>query len=185
MKLESPLIGERLLLRNLGAEDATDRYLAWLSDAVVTRHLEVRFSPPDSVDDLVKFIFANNASSDTLMLGIFLRSDGRHIGNIKLGPINRHHGTGDIGLVIGDRSEWGKGHAHAAIELLTDYAFTRLNIAKLTAGCYADNEGSRRAFLKAGFFEEGRRVAQWLVDGRRQDGILLGKLNPACEWNML
>ena len=62
--------------------------------------------------------------------------------------------------------------------LLTEYAFTQLSIAKLTAGCYADNEGSRRAFLKAGFSEEGRRIAQWIVDGRRQDGVLLGKVNP-------
>lgn len=180
MKLESPLVGEHLLLRTLEREDATRRYLAWLSDTEVTRHLEVRFSPPRMVDDLVQFIESTNDSSHTLMLGMFLRSDGRHIGNIKLGPIDRHHCTGDIGLLIGDRGEWGKGHARAAIELLAEHAFRQLGIAKLTAGCYADNEGSRRAFLKAGFSEEGRRVSQWQVEGKRQDGVLLGKVNPDC-----
>jgi ribosomal-protein-alanine N-acetyltransferase len=181
MKLETPLVGQHLLLSNLDAEHATARYLAWLSDVEVTRHLEIRFAPPDAVDDLAKFIASCNASEDTLMLGIFLRRDGRHIGNIKLGPINRHHGTAGIGLLIGERDEWGKGHACAAIELVSDYAFNNLSLAKLTAGCYAGNEGSRRAFLNAGFAEEGRLVWQWLADGQRLDGILLGKVNPVLQ----
>ena len=178
MKLDHPLSGEHLMLRTLAAVDASNRYLAWLADPDINRHLEVRFSPPRTVDDLARFIGQTNDSADSLILGIFLRQDRRHIGNIKLGPVDSHHNCADIGLLIGDKSEWGKGHASAAIMLLTEYAFTQLSIAKLTAGCYADNEGSRRAFLKAGFSEEGRRIAQWIVDGRRQDGVLLGKVNP-------
>ena len=37
----------------------------------------------------------------------------------------------------------------------------------------------RRALLKAGFVEEGRRISHWLVAGCRQDGILLGRVNPS------
>jgi ribosomal-protein-alanine N-acetyltransferase len=181
MKLESLIVGEHLILRNLSAEDATPRYLSWLSDHEVTRHLEIRFSPPRTIDDLAQFIVACNASDDTLMLGMFLRHDVRHIGNIKLGPINWQHGTAEIGLLIGQRDEWGKGHASAAIELISSHAFTGLGLAKLTAGCYAGNEGSRRAFLNAGFDEEGRRVSQWVADGQRRDGIMLGKVNPALK----
>ncbi len=182
MKLEFPLIGDRLLLRTLTEVDATRRYLAWLSDPDVIRHLEIRFAPPETLDDLSRFISDTNDSDDSIILGIFLRNVDQHIGNIKLGPINRHHSTADIGLVIGERSEWGKGHASMAIGLLTDYAFATFGLAKITAGCYCDNEGSRRAFLKAGFTEEGRRKAQYTVDGRRQDGILLGMVNPELEW---
>lgn len=181
MKLETPLIGENLLLRNLEAEDATPRYLSWLTDIDITRYLEVRFAAPSNLMDLSRFISSVNESDDTLMLGIFLRAEGRHIGNIKLGPINRHHGTGDIGLLIGERSEWGKGHARAVITTVTNYAFTTLGLTKLTAGCYGANEGSRRAFLLAGFVEEGCQAAQYVADGVRQDKILLGKINPGEE----
>jgi RimJ/RimL family protein N-acetyltransferase len=114
---------------------------------------------------------------------MFLREDARHIGNIKLGPINRHHGTGDIGLLIGERSEWGKGHACEAIALFADYAFANLGLAKLTASCYSDNEGSRHAFLKAGFVEEGRRLAQYMSCGKRQDGVMLGRVNPGIKYH--
>lgn len=81
--------------------------------------------------------------------------------------IEERHRTADIGLLIGDKTEWGKDHTSEAIAALTEYAFNQLNIAKLTAGCYTDNEGSRRAFLKVDYVEEGRRISQCFVDGKR------------------
>lgn len=178
MQLTTPIIGESLFLRTLLPVDATPDYLGWLADPIVNAYLEVRFSPPRSVSDLATFITDINQSSHTLMLGIFLQENSRHIGNIKLGPIDWNHRVGDIGFLIGDKEVWGKGYASNAIALLSDYAFTYLGLAKLTAGCYAENEGSRRALLKAGFVEEGRRISQWLVADCRQDEILLGRVNP-------
>lgn len=179
MKIKKPLVGDRLILRTLINQDINERYLAWLSDFEVIRHLEIRFSSPGNLEDLGNFIKMVNESSDTLMLGIFLGLDGRHIGNIKLGPINSYHATGDIGLLIGERSEWGKGYASDAIKMLSNFAFAELGLIKLTAGCYSSNDGSRRAFLKSGFFEEGRRVAQYIVDDHREDAVLMGKLSPS------
>jgi RimJ/RimL family protein N-acetyltransferase len=102
------------------------------------------------------------------MFGMFRRNDGRHIGNIKIGPLETRHGRGDIGLLIGDRGSWGKGYAREAIAAMADYALGPLGLHKVTAGCYAGNEGSRRAFLAAGFVQEGTRRAQ-LWDGERWD----------------
>lgn len=178
MKLAHPLVAEHIELRSLSGADASERYLAWLSDPEVNHFLEVRFSAPKTIDELRLFIVASEGSVNELLLGIFLRADGRHIGNIKLGPIDSNHGSGDIGLLIGERSEWGKGYAATAIDLLANYAFFQLKLRKLTAGCYAENEGSRRAFLKAGFSEEGRRTGQYRVDGGRQDGLLFGRIAP-------
>lgn len=183
MNIISPLVGKNLLLRTLRIEEVSPTYLAWISDMDVNRYLEIRFSAPASLVDLRSFVAATNDSDDTLLLGMFLREDARHIGNIKLGPIDRHHGTGDIGLLIGERSEWGKGHACEAIALLADYAFAHLSLAKITASCYAENEGSRRAFLKAGFVEEGRRVAQYMSCGKRLDAVMLGRVNPAIRYH--
>lgn len=179
MKLEIPIQGESIILRSLQQGDATLDYLDWLSDPAINAYLEVRFSPPKLVTDLEAFIAEANTSLHTLMLGIFLQENGRHIGNIKLGQIDWHHNVGDIGFLIGDKEQWGKGYASAAIVLLADYAFAHLDLVKLTAGCYAENEGSRRALLKAGFVEEGRRISQWLVAGYRQDGVLMGRVAPS------
>ena len=111
MNIESPLVGKNLLLRTLSVDEASSRYLSWLSDLDVSRYLEIRFSAPSSIEDLRRFVAATNESDESLLLGMFLKEGAKHVGNIKLGPINRHHETGDIGLLIGEGSEWGKGHA--------------------------------------------------------------------------
>jgi ribosomal-protein-alanine N-acetyltransferase len=177
MRIKTPICSEQIVLRTLQTSDATPVYLGWLSDPAINAYLEVRFSPSMEISDLAEFIDDANRSLHTLMLGIFLQEGGRHIGNIKLGPIDWNHKVGDIGFLLGDKDQWGKGYASKAINLVTDYAFKELGLAKLTAGCYAENEGSRRALLKANFVEEGRRISQWLVANSRQDGILMGRVN--------
>jgi len=177
MRIKTPLCCEHIILRNLETSDATPVYLGWLSDPAINAYLEVRFSPQIKIGDLAEFIDDANGSLHTLMLGIFLQQGSRHIGNIKLGPIDWNHKVGDIGFLLGDKDQWGKGYASKAITLVANYAFKELGLAKLTAGCYAGNEGSRRALLKANFVEEGRRISQWLVANYRQDGILMGLVN--------
>jgi len=176
MRLEKPIYSEHIVLRTLQMSDATPTYLGWLSDPAINAYLEVRFSSHLMVSDLSAFIDDANTSLHTLMLGIFHQESGRHIGNIKLGPIDWNHKVGDIGFLIGDKEQWGKGYASKAIALLSDYAFEQLGLAKLTAGCYSENEGSRRALLKAGFIEEGRRISQVLVAECRQDTVLMGRV---------
>jgi len=178
MLIDTPIETSGLILRSLDENDATEDYLSWLHDPVVNAYLEVRFNLPQSVNEIAAYISITNTSSQTLLLGIFLLDTERHIGNIKLGPIDWNHKVGDLGFLIGDRAQWGKGYASKAITLLSDYAFAQLGLAKLTAGCYADNKSSHFALKKAGFVEEGRRISQWTVAGDRQDGVLLGRVSP-------
>ena len=179
MFLETPIYSEKIFLRSLRPTDVTPTYLGWLSDPEINAYLEVRFSPPKSINELASFVSDANASSDTLMLGIFLRSNGLHIGNIKLGPIDWNHNVGELGFLIGYKEQFRKGYASEAISLLTTYAFEKLSLVKLTSGCYAENEGSRRALLNSGYIQEGRRISQWVLDGKRQDGILMGQTSPS------
>ncbi len=161
--------------------DASDEYLAWLSDPLVNQYLEVRFTPPETVLEIARYISDVNADSHALMFGIFLNLSGHHIGNIRLGDINWNHLTADVGFLIGDKGEWGKGYATAAIIQISEYAFKEIGIEKLTAGCYAQNEGSHRALIKSGFVEEGRRLSQCIAGTNRLDGILLGRVRARSE----
>jgi RimJ/RimL family protein N-acetyltransferase len=181
MKIDSPLIDSNITLRALTKNDITTTYLSWLSDIEITGYLEIRFSPPKSLKDLENYINTLNESNNFLILGIFLNPELVHIGNIKLGPIDRNHSSSDIGILIGDRVQWGKGYSTSAIKMLSDYAFTKLGLIKLTASCYSSNQGSRHAFLNAGFVEEGRRIGQYALLGKREDALLLGKINPNNE----
>ena len=92
-----------------------------------------------------------HGNKDNIFLAIVLKDNKKHIGNIKIGPINWYHRLAEIGIMIGEKDCWGKGYAAEAISLLADFAFSKLNLHKLTAGCYEQNQGSLKAFQKAGF----------------------------------
>ena len=176
MKLETPLSTADLTLRTLDpAECERSGYLGWLQDPEVVRHLEVRLAPPRRWEELRDYVAACNDSEDVLLLGLFSKASAAHIGNIKLGPVHAYHRHADIGLLIGDRTQWGKGLATQAIDAVAEHAFATLGIVKLTAGCYGAHTASIGAFLKAGFVQEGCLKAQWNTETGRQDGILLGR----------
>jgi RimJ/RimL family protein N-acetyltransferase len=63
------------------------------------------------------------------------------------------------------------------VSLASEYAFKKLRLHKLVAGCYAPNAGSARAFEKAGFEKEGIRKKMFLFKGEYVDDLLFGKLN--------
>jgi RimJ/RimL family protein N-acetyltransferase len=161
-------------LRDLRPDDVGSAYLRWMTDPAVVRYLESRFAVHTEAS-LRAWVVEQAARDDTLLLAIVERDGGRHVGNIKVGPLAAHHGTADVGLLIGERDVWGRGYATAAIRQATDLAWDRLGARKLTASCYSGNAASARAFLRAGWVDEGRRPAQFLDDdGDAHDQLLLG-----------
>lgn len=178
MNLDKPLVTDRLVLRTMTAADASDTYLAWMRDAEVNRFLESRFSVPECTRELAGFIGSVNASPDSLLLGIFLREDGRHIGNIKIGPVVMRHARSEIGYLIGDRSAWGKGYATEAIREICRYGFEVLGLAKITAGVYETNKGSAKALLNAGFVHEATIPSHVICEGRRIASVMYGLDRP-------
>ncbi len=165
--------GARLYLRPLTLHDVNEKYLGWMNDPEVNQYLESRFNK-HTVESLTEFVNNMNADPNVYFFAICLRQNGVHIGNIKLGPINRQHRRADIGIMIGDKQCWGKGFAAESICMLTRFAFEKLDLNKLTAGCYAENSGSARAFEKCGWYREGLRKNHSILKNKPHDSILLG-----------
>jgi [ribosomal protein S5]-alanine N-acetyltransferase len=172
------LEGPRIFLRPVTPKDASGPYHRWLNDPEITMHLESRFIT-HTVEAIRSYIESIVANPLNVFLAICLKENGGHIGNIKLGPVSQPHRTGDIGLIIGERECWGQGYATEAIIQIADHAFGTMGLHKLTAGCYSTNLGSARAFEKASFHIEGRRVSHYWQLGRYVDCILLARHNPA------
>lgn len=176
VKAASVLDGPNVYLRKFVMFDVNTNYFQWMNDPVVTQFLEVRHTRR-SMKDLREYVAGLIERKEDAFFAICLNETGKHIGNIKLGPINRVHGFAHIGIVMGDREHWGKGIATEAVSLITRYAFETLGLHKVLAGCYANNEASLRVFKKNGFKKEGLQVSQWLSDGKYIDGIIMAKIN--------
>jgi RimJ/RimL family protein N-acetyltransferase len=139
--------GNRIYLRNLAETDATQEYCDWLNDPEVNRYLETKKA---SVEELKQYIIDKNNSQNCLFLGIFLK-DGKHIGNLKLEPIDFKNEKGTLGILIGDKEYWGKGLGTEAVKLLVSWAFNNLKLEEVNLGVISENKAAIRVYEKAGF----------------------------------
>src|SRR3954447_25913603 len=96
------LTGPRLCLREVRRSDVNENYYHWLNDPEVTRYLETRYVPR-SLENIRAFVEHLDGNRDEVFLAICLKDGDRHIGNIKLGPINWVHRYSDISLLIGEK----------------------------------------------------------------------------------
>jgi ribosomal-protein-alanine N-acetyltransferase len=166
--------GENVILRPLTLDDVSKAYVDWLNDANVNQFLECRFTyhSLDSTREFVQNCLTNPA---TLILAIrCLSLANRHVGNVKIGPIDRNHHTAEIGILIGDRNARGKGVGTEVIKMVKVIARNELSLRRITAGCYKSNVASCKAFVKAGFTIEGERPNHFLLDGLPESLLLMG-----------
>ena len=173
--------GRRIYLREVRDEDVGETYYKWLNDKEINRYMETRYFP-QSMEALRAYVKAHGQKTDEPWFAICLQEDDRHIGNIKLGPINFYHRTADVSYFIGEKDCWGKGLATDAIGLVAQFAFDVLGLYKLNAGTYAGNVGSQKALEKNRFVREGVLKKQVLSEGgRREDVFRFGLLREVAE----
>ena len=182
-----------IMLNTLSLKDATEKYVNWLNDSEVNKYLECRMNPnPHTIETVKAYIDNMLNSMKNYLLGIFdiryksamdiennvINSNfvAYHIGNIKIGPINNDHRFAELGIMIGDKEYWGKGYGTKAIEKACVFALAGMKLHKLTAGMYANNIGSYKAFIKAGFKEVGTLKEHRIFNGEYVDQIIVEKI---------
>lgn len=169
-------LGGPVYLRPLAESDIDARYVAWFADPEVTRFLDARdLTRQDSLD----YLRQGNETRQYFMHAICLSDDDRHIGNLKIGPVQWQHMTSDLVTVIGDRNAWGKGYAREAIRIGIKVAFETHGIRKLSASIDSRNTGSIEAYTAAGFDIEATLKDQFMHEGGPSDKIYVACFNPS------
>lgn len=166
-----------IYLRDLRAEDVNENYLGWFREDEVLQFLEVD-GKSLTYKDVVDYMEGGRNSGEFFMHAICLKSNDKHIGNLKIGPILPKHGVSGLPCVIGDRNYWGKGLATQAIWLGSQLAFDKYNIRKLHGRVYAKNIGSIKAYCRAGWIVEGVIKDRYVVNNELMDQVLISCHNP-------
>jgi len=166
---------ERLLLKELEEEHIDERYLSWFQDDKVTEFLEARSLSRQSVIDYIRY---GKESNTYYMYAIISKDRSKHIGNLKIGPIEWKNRISDLVTVIGDREHWGKGFATEAIKLGNRIAFKIHDLRKLSGGMYSDNIASIKCYLKAGWIIEAVLQGHYILNGIILDRVCVSCFNP-------
>jgi len=107
-------------------------------------------------------------------LKIHSLDQNRYIGTMT-GYLAREHGTVDIGILLGNRSAWGKGYGAEAWKLVMDELLNLEYVRKVTGGTMRCNTAMVKIFKKTGMQLEATRPMQELLNGVPQDILCYGK----------
>ncbi len=170
------LRGGTCILRSFSLPEIEfEKYYNWLCDYEVIKTLNLpSYVLPVSRSTVEDYIKEVSRSDSDVFLAIYDKHTDNFIGTLKIGAISRLSGTADIGIMIGDRSFWGKGIGTSAISLSVEYCFNRLGLRKVTAGLMSINPGMKKCFEKIGFKQEACFRQQDFFEGGYVDHIYLG-----------
>ena len=113
---------------------------------------------------------------DLEMLGI--EFEGILVGYVQLFFIDEYERRAEVGVLVGEKSLWGRGIASTALRIILDYAFTVRNLERVYAEVYGFNQRSLRLMERVGFQKEGILRQHEIHNGVRQDMHFFGILKP-------
>ncbi|MEW6664770.1 MAG: GNAT family N-acetyltransferase [Thermodesulfobacteriota bacterium] len=144
-----------------------ERYVGWLNDPEVVRFSEQRHRV-HTLETCRKYLASFEGSPDYFWAILLKSGESAHIGNISA-HVDVRNQVADVGILIGEKSCWGKGYGLEAFRGVLDFLFRRTGVRKVTAGTMATNQGMIRIMERAGMQEDGTRMAQVLLEGRPVD----------------
>lgn len=177
------LKGKLVRLSAVDHEELGKAYAKWNQDSEFTRYLDARMVSLRSAKSISDFFEKEIKEQSPVEHMFTIRSlaDNLLLGDIGLFVIN-NWGPRDafVGLGIGERDYWGKGYGTDAMNIILRYAFTELNLRRVTLNVFEYNPRALRSYEKTGFKREGILRQALLRDGKRWDMIYMSILYD--EW---
>lgn len=172
------LEGKKVRLRPLEERDL-EHIMEWINDHEVTRTLLTGRYPMTRQMEK-EWLEARLKKSDTEVNFVVETLAGTYLGGVnffRIVAIERH---AELGLVIGRKSEWGKGYAREAMALLVDYGFAQLNFNLIYLTVLVHNSKAHKIYQDLGFQDEGRLRQRVYRDGVYHDLFSMSVLR--SEW---
>ncbi len=160
----------RLFIEPPKREEA-DLFVSWLNDPEVVKYSEQRHKKHDVTSQRDYWWIAGAPPNGVHT--IYLAKIEKPIGSVayRVDPINK---VADVGIMIGDKSEWKKGYGFEAWQATCNYLFYSGIARKVEAGCMSSNKAMIAICFKYKMSLEGLRPAHFMND----DLVMYGKSTP-------
>ncbi len=174
------LRGKMVQLVPVEAERDAKLFTEWHRNSEYSRLLNGSPAALSSAKSTEKWLEKNDLSTDNVFFAIKNLADQKIIGEIALEDIKPFCSNVFVGISIGEAAMWGKGYGSDAMQIILRYAFSLLNVHRVSLTVFGYNPRAIRSYEKVGFQHEGKLI-DWLNrDGKRWDLHFMGILR--SEW---
>ncbi len=166
-------------IRDWASEDAA-ALARYANNREIARWLRDRFPSPYTAADAQAFLAVVSRQDPRTVFAI--ATQGETIGGVglKFGD-DVHRFTAELGYWLGEPF-WGRGIMTEAVRRFVPWAFEHLEVHRIYAAAFAENDASIRVLEKAGFEREGRLRASVFKSGRIHDQLLYAKIKDGIAW---
>ncbi|WP_211749267.1 GNAT family N-acetyltransferase [Paenibacillus sp. Marseille-Q4541] len=145
---------QRLFLREITMQDAIPIY-SYLSLDEVTRYYgRESMESLEQAEEIVALFDTNYRDKRGIRWGIERKDTGQFIGTVGFHSWVPRHRRAEIGYEI-HPDHWRKGYASEAIREAIAFGHDTMNLSRIGAITFIDNEASGQLLLKLGFEKEG------------------------------
>lgn len=168
--------GKLVRLKAVNSEKLAEALSRWGRDSEYWRLLAASPAGLYTVKGTKEWLEKNQEKDppSELIFEIHTLDDDRLIGETGFDGIRWQNGDTFIGIGLGERDDWGKGYGTDAMQIMLRYAFTELNLHRVSLDTFEYNPRAIRSYEKVGFKQEGRARQFMLREGRRWDLIFMG-----------
>jgi RimJ/RimL family protein N-acetyltransferase len=168
--------GKLVRLSAVDPEEMSKAFSRWNRDSEFTRLLNMSVQPLRSAKAIQKWMDEDMGESSPRETFFTIRTadENKLIGGLSLYVVDWTGRDSFVGIFIGEREHWGKGYGTDAMRLLLQYAFTELNLWRVSLGVFQYNPRAIRSYEKVGFCHEGRMRQYLNHEGKRWDILYMG-----------
>jgi len=149
------LKGEKCILSSVGEKDI-GKFVKWLTSRKINRYLSRDYSGL-TLSQEKKWFKETRKSSSIMYFGIYAleNKNKKLIGSTSLMKIDNDNKNAEFGIVIGDKSYWGKGIGAESARLISGFGFNVMGLNSIYLAVDEANKAGQKAYKRAGFKKAG------------------------------
>jgi RimJ/RimL family protein N-acetyltransferase len=183
--MKDVLRGKLVRLSAFDPEEMSKAFARWNMNSEYQRLLNATPYKMQSAKSHLKWMEeeVGEISPASYFFSIRALAEDNLLGELNLDVVNWSGRDAFVGLGIGEPEYWSRGYGTDAMNVLLRFAFTEINLRRVSLTVFEYNPRAIRSYEKAGFRHEGHLRDLLHREGRRWNELYMGILRE--EWMLL
>ncbi|TQR19485.1 GNAT family N-acetyltransferase [Psychrobacillus vulpis] len=169
----------RLKLMEIKKENADSIFRIFSDDEVTRYYGMASFEQKEQAINMINSFTKNFQDKRSIRWGIFWKETSELVGTVGLNNLQLSQKRTEIGYDLLP-SYWRKGIVSEAVEAVVRYCFEELDLYRIAAVTFTENESSYKLLLKLGFQKEGMLRGYIYQNDKSNDTFVFSLIKP--EW---
>lgn len=167
---------KRLVLREIKLQDAEQIYQVFSNDEVTKYYGMKTFEKLEQAEKVIEAFAISFKEKRGIRWGIEIKGEAGLIGTIGFNLWSPAHRRAEVGYEV-HPDFWRTGYTSEALKKIVEYGFQEMELTRIGAVVFLENEASNQLLLKQGFEKEGQLKNYMYQNNKPHDVTMYSKIS--------